>query len=103
MPRRIVRTTTIFAFLTALAAGVCVATAWRRVSSMTLRTGYRIRRCLAQRGPAIRTALLSRAPPPLVESPRADVQLLLHLRAVLGGADDAFGAFQFTFQRPVLG
>lgn len=101
--RRIVRTGTVLAFFTALANGARVATAWRAASSMTLRTGYRIARRLTDAGMALRTALLSRAPPPHSDSARADAQLLDHARAVLGSSGDAFAAFQSTFQRPLLG
>lgn len=102
LPRHSVGTATIFAFLTALAAGSCVAAAWPGTSSMTLRTGYRIRFRIACAAFAIRTALLSRAPPPRVDSACADVQLLAHLRAALGSCGDAFAVYQSTFQRPVL-
>ena len=101
--RRVVRTATVLALFTAIANGTCVSTAWRLASSMTLRTGYRIRLRLAQHGAAIRTALLSRAPPPRVDSTCADVQLLSHVRAVLGTSGDAFAAYQSMFQEPLLG
>ncbi len=74
LPRRIVRAATIFAFLAARVDGATAAAAWRRSSSMTLRTGYRIREALALVGPAVRAALLSRAPPPSVASPSPDAR-----------------------------
>ena len=102
VPRRSVRATTIFAFLVAMAAGTSTARAWRLASAMTLRTGYRIRTRLALAGPAIRTALLSRAPPPFVESPSFDVQLLAHIRTALGSSIDSFALYQLTFQRALF-
>jgi len=102
VPRRVVRARTIFALLVALIVAVPLARAWRQVSAMALRTGYRISRCLAVAGPAIRTALLSRAPPPTIESASPDAQLLAHLRAVLGPID-SFAAYQLTFQRSIFG
>jgi hypothetical protein len=101
--RRIVRTSTVLSFLTALAAGSRVAAGWRAASSMSLRTGYRIRSCVAHAVPAIRTALLSRAPPPRVDGVCADGQLLQHAVAVFGTCSDAFAAYQCAFQRPLLG
>jgi len=43
LPRHIVRAATIFAFFVAIAEAATIANAWRRSSSMALRTGYRIR------------------------------------------------------------
>jgi len=102
LPRRVVRAATVFAFLVAVAAGTSAAEAWRRCSSMTLRTGYRIREALALAGPAIRTALLSRAPPPSVASASPDAQLLMHVRAALGADVTSFDHFQLAFQRAAL-
>ena len=101
VPRRIVRAATIFALLTGLASGLSRAAAWRRASSMTLRTGYRIAAQLEIAGPAIRTALLSRAPPPSTESASPDAQLVLHLRAILGAAG-SLADYQLVFQRSAL-
>jgi hypothetical protein len=94
VPRRIARATTIFAFLAILAEGTSAAEAWRRSSSMTLRTGYRIRHALALAGPGLRTALLSRAPPPSISSASPDAQLLAHVRAALGADVSSFDRFQ---------
>ena len=101
IPRRIVRAATAFALLAALAVGTRVACAWPRISSMALRTGYRTEARLALAGPAIRTALLTRAPPPPVQTASPDAQLVAHLRAVLG--PDPFASYQLVFQRPLLG
>lgn len=100
LPGRIVRTATIFAYVAAVATGSSAAAAWREASSMTLRTGYRIRRRLALAGPGIRTALLSRAPPPPVESPSTDAQLLAHVRAALGADVTSFDRFQLGLPTP---
>jgi hypothetical protein len=101
VPRRIVRATTIFALLTGLACGLSRAAAWRRASSMTPRTGYRVAARLAITGPGIRTALLSRAPPPRTESASPDEQLALHVRAVFGAAG-SLADYQLAFQRSAL-
>lgn len=101
VPRRVVRASTIFGFFVALSGGAAVAQAWRGVSAMSLRTGYRIRSRLALAGSAIRTALCSRAPPPAIASASPDKQLLAHLRVVLGPTD-SFSAYQLTFQRALL-
>jgi hypothetical protein len=101
VPRRIVRATTIFALLTGLASGLSRASAWRRASSMTLRTGYRIAARLAIAGPGIRTALFSRAPPPAIDSTSPDAQLVVHVRAVLG-VDASLADYQLAFQRSAL-
>lgn len=102
VPRRIVRAATAFEFLVALAAGATTADAWRRASMTTLRTGYRLRDALRLAGPAIRTALLTRAPPPSVTSPSPDAQLVAHVRAALGEETSSFDRFHLAFQRPVL-
>ncbi len=102
IPRKIVRAATTFALLAALAIGVPVARAWRQVSAMSLRTGHRIATQLARSGPAIRTALLTRAPPPQIASTSPDAQLVAHLRAVLAPAADTFAAYQLAFQRSHL-
>ena len=97
VPKAIVRASTIFAFLSALAVGLARAQAWRQASSMSLRTGYRIAAKLARAGPAIRSTLLSRAPPPPVESASHEAHLLAHLRLVLGPVE-CFSAYQLAFQ-----
>lgn len=102
VPRRIIRAATLFALLVALSVGGSIASAWRSVSSMTLRTGYRIRQRLALAEPALRTTLLSRAPPPASDSLSPTTQLLAHLRAALGPID-SFAAYQLAFQRSVFG
>lgn len=100
LPRRIVRAATVFAFLAAVAVGTPAARAWRAVSAMALRTGYRVRCALANAGPSIRTARSARAPPPASLSSSPDAQLVAHVRALFG--DTGFSAFQLTFQRSVL-
>ena len=96
------RAATIFAFLVALVEGTNAAEAWRSASEMTLRTGYRIRAALGRAGPAIRTALLARAPPPSVVSASPPAQLVAHLREVLGADLASFDRFQLAFQCSVL-
>jgi hypothetical protein len=102
VPRLSVRAATIFALLAALADGVSCARAWRAASCMTLRTGYRTKARLALAGPAIRTALLSRAPPPTTNNPSPYAQLLAHLHAVLGPQTDSFSHYQLHFQRSLF-
>jgi hypothetical protein len=102
LPRRVVRASTLSALLIALANGERVATAWRRLSCTSQRTGYRLRDRLALRGPAMRTALLSRAPPPPTSSPCLHAHLLAHLRAALGDGAD-LGSYQLAFETAVLG
>lgn len=102
VPRRTVRTATVFTLLVAIVDGSRVAAAWPEVSSMSLRTAYRVRHRLELAAPAIRTVLCSRAPPPFVASASDDAQLVAHVRAVLGDARDPFAAFQSTFQCPLL-
>jgi hypothetical protein len=102
VPRHVVRAATIFTFFAAVAEGATVAEAWRRSSTTALRTGYRLRDRLAAAGPAIRTALLSRAPPPSIASASPDEQLLAHLRAALGPDIASFDRFQLAFQRALF-
>lgn len=102
VPRLTVRAVTIFALLAAMADGVPCARAWRAASCMTLRTGYRIKTRLALAGPAMRTALLSRAPPPTTSDPSPYAQLLAHLQAALGPRIDSFSHYQLSFQRSVF-
>ena len=102
VPHRIVGASTIFVFLAALATGQGAASAWRSASSMTLRTGYRIKARLAVAGPAIRTALLARAPPPASASASPDAQLVAHLHAALGPLD-SFAPYQLVLQRALFG
>jgi len=102
LPRRVVGARTLLSLVVAIAAGQRLATAWRALSSMAVRTGYRLRDRLALAGPAIRTALLARAPPPQADRASPHAQLLEHLRAALGEAAD-FATYQLTFQRSVLG
>ena len=101
VPRRIVRARTVFTFMVAMATGESAARAWRQASSMTLRTGYRIKARLAIAGPAIRSALLSRAPPPSTASASPDAQLVAHLCAVLGPLD-SFSSYQLAFERSLF-
>ena len=102
VPRRVAGAAAVFAFLLALSVGTNTAEAWRRASAMTLRTGYRIRSALDLAGPAIRTALLARAPPPSVASASPRAQLVAHLREVLGADLASFDRFQLAFQCSVL-
>jgi hypothetical protein len=102
LPRRVVRASTLSALLIALSNGERVATAWRRLSCTSQRTGYRLRDRLALRGPAMRTALLSRAPPPPTSSPCLHAHLLAHLRAALGDGAE-LGIYQLAFETAVLG
>ena len=69
--------------------------------STDLCTGYHIKARLAIAGPAIRSALLSRAPPPSTASASPDAQLVAHLRAVLGPID-SFSSYQLAFQRALF-
>jgi hypothetical protein len=103
IPRMTVRAATVFALLVAMAAGVPCARAWREASLMTLRTGYRTKARLGLARPAMRTALLSRAPQPSTTDPSLDVQLVAHLRAALGAPIDSFSEYQLRFQRSVFG
>jgi hypothetical protein len=101
VPRAVVRARTIFGFLSAIATGLPSARAWRQASSMSVRTGYRVATKMALAGPGIRTALLSRAPPPPVESASHHAQLLAHLRLVLGPVE-SLSAYQLAFQRSLF-
>ena len=100
--RHVVRADTWFALVVALARGACCAAAWRSVSQMSLRTGYRLRDRLTHARHALRTMLLSRAPPPEAVSASADAQLVAHLRAVLGDDTASFDRYQHAFQRSLL-
>lgn len=100
IPRRLVRAATAFTLLAAVAGGASVAHVWPLISAMALRTGYRIATRIALAGPALRTALLTRAPPPATSTASPDAQLVAHLRAVLG--PEPFVAYQLAFQRSVL-
>lgn len=100
--RHVVRANTWFALFVALAHGARCAAAWRALSAMSLRTGYRLRDRLAHARHALRTTLLSRAPPPEASSASADAQLVAHLRAILGADTGSFDRYQHTFQRSLL-
>ncbi len=100
--RHVVRADTWFALFVALAHGARCAAAWRSSSTMSPRTGYRLRDRLAHARHALRTTLFSRAPPPETESASADAQLVAHLHAVLGADLASFDRYQHAFQRSLL-
>lgn len=100
--RHVVRADTWFALFVALAHGARCAAGWRSSSTMSLRTGYRLRDRLAHARHALPTMLLSRAPPPEAVNASADAQLVAHLRAVLGDDTASFDRYQHAFQRSLL-
>jgi hypothetical protein len=98
------RTGTISRFLESVVGGLCRKAAWEQVSSgLTLRSGYRLWRCLLAAQSNIRTALCGLAPPPVLSDPRPVAQLLAHLRQVFGATACLLASFQLVFQRCLLG
>ena len=100
-----VRTCTLSRMLLAVVSGICRKAAWERQGprGLCLRSGYRLWRALLAAQSHLRTTLCARCPPPSCSDRRPLVQLLDHLRCVLGSTQCVLASFQHTFQRHLFG
>ena len=99
----VVRTATLWRFLSAIAGGQSRQAAWQLSggSVLSTRSGYRLCDRFARAGPRLRSLLSSLCPPPTSTSPLPIAQLIDHLRLAL--LAEPLSAFQYRFQIDLLG
>jgi hypothetical protein len=102
----VIRTITLFSFVTAVLGGKSRRAAWLDTagSAFSLSTGYRLWRRLREAQSRVRACLCREAPPPVCASREPLAQLLEHLGVVVGATKlDGFAGFQAHTQEHLLG
>lgn len=104
LPRHSVKAGMLSGLLEHLGAGGSIKSAWERSGlPVQLQSVYHLVQRLRVRLPAVRTALLSRGPPP--DSLHTDPlrQTAEHLRSAFPQKKCPVAAFQHAFQTPIMG
>lgn len=104
LPRHSVPAGLLNNLLEGLRTGASVQASWRRGRfPFPLETVYHLLQRLRRRLAAVRTALLSRCPPPHTTDRDPLRQTLEHLHCAFPSHPCAIEAFQYTFQLPWMG
>lgn len=104
LPRHSVNATMLSELLKRLCAGGSIQSAWEQCRlPMHLQSVYHLVQRFRERLAAVRSALLSRCPPP--DSVHADPlrQTAEHLRCAFAQSECPVEAFQYAFQTPIMG
>jgi hypothetical protein len=104
LPRHSVKAGMLSGLLEHLGAGASIKGAWERCGlPVQLQSVYHLVQRVRERLPAVRTALLSRGPPP--DSLHTDPlrQTAEHLRSAFPQKKCPVAAFQHAFQTPIMG
>lgn len=104
LPRHTIKAKMLSGLLEYLCAGASIKSAWERCGMpVQLQSVYHLVQRLRVRLAAVRSALLSRCPPP--DSRHADPlrQTAEHLRCAFPQCECPVAAYQYAFQTPIMG
>lgn len=97
-------TATLWSFVSGVLGGLCRKVAWEKAgSSFSRSTGYRLWRRLQLAQVNMRSCLSLVSPAPACADREPLAQLVLHIREVVPRNECEFAAFQYRFQRHLLG